>query len=147
MGRILAAKQASAEAERALAETKALREEFDLLGPAAIKAAEAYASAAGQIAEIQIDSADLLKVANDLAESGVRGIEDALVKLTTEGGISFTEFANSIVADLLRIIYRATITVAILRALGDRGRAGLRPGKDYWGESGLAGPHRVALGK
>ena len=117
-GRILAASRASAEAVRALEEAKALREEIERLGPAAIKSAEAYARAAGQIAELQIESADLLRVANDLAASGVRGIEDALVKLTTEGGISFREFANSIVADLLRIIYRATVTVALLRALG-----------------------------
>ena len=137
-GRILAAKQASAEAERALIEAKALREEFERLGPAAIKAAEAYASAAGQIAKIQIDSADLLKVANDLAESGVRGIEDALVKLTTQGGLSFREFANSIVADLLRIIYRATITVALLRALGI-GAGGSVTGEGLLGRLGLGG--------
>ena len=117
-GRILAAAQASAEAERALAEAKALREEFDLLGPAAIKASEAYANAAGRIAKLQIDSAGLLQVATDLAQSGVRGIEDSIIKLATQGGLSFKEFANSIIADLLRIIYRATITVALLRVLG-----------------------------
>ena len=136
--RILAARRASASAERALAEAKALREEFELLGPAAIRAAEAYGRATGQIAQTQIDSADLLQVANDLAESGVRGIEDALVKLTTEGGVSFREFANSIIADLLRIIYRATVTVALLRALGV-GTGGSLTGEGLLGRIGLGG--------
>ena len=144
-GQVLSARQRSAEAERALVETKAYREELERLGPAAIRAAEAAAEAAGQIAQIQIDSAGLLAVANDLAESGVRGIEDALVKLATEGGISFSEFANSIVADLLRIIYRATITVALLRALGI-GAGGELTGQGLLGRIGGGGASSGSIG-
>ena len=135
---IEAARQRTAEAERALAEIEARRDALERLGNTAIGAAEAEARAARRIAQIQIESADLLKVATDLAESGVRGIEDALVSVSKEGVGAFGELANGIVSDLLRIIYRATIAVSLLRALGI-GAGGELTGGGLLGRIGLGG--------
>ena len=116
--RAAAARQRSADAEVAREEARAYREELERQGSSGSGSAAAAAAAAEEIAQTQIDSASRLQLANDLAASGVRGLEDAIVTLATTGQGSFKDFADAIIGDLLRIIIRATITANLLRALG-----------------------------
>ena len=136
--RILAARRRSEEARQALAEARAYREELERQGPAALAAADAAADAAGRIADIQIDSASRLQLATDLAKSGVRSFEDALITLATTGKGTFKDFADAIISDLLRIIVRATFTANLLRAIGLAG-SGAASGGGFLGRIGLGG--------
>ncbi len=51
--------------------------------------------------------------------SGFQGMEDALVKFTMSGKLSFSDMANSIISDLMRIAVRSSITGPLTSGLGD----------------------------
>jgi len=51
---------------------------------------------------------------SQLANTGVKGLEDAIVSLTTTGTFNFREFANSIIKDTVRMIVQQTILRTIL---------------------------------
>ncbi|MDL2315657.1 tape measure protein [Desulfovibrio sp. OttesenSCG-928-A18] len=57
-----------------------------------------------------LDAMDAAKNMEDLVGSTFSGMEDALVNFVTRGKLSFTELANSIIADLARIAIRQGIT-------------------------------------
>ena len=142
---LLSSRQRSADAAVALAEARAYRDELERQGPAALAAADASAEAQARIAQIQIDGASRLRLATNLAVSGVRSTEDAIVELATTGPIAFKEFADAIVADLLRIIVRATFTVNLLRFLG-LGAGGEATGGGLLGRLGIGGGARSVSG-
>ena len=50
--------------------------------------------------------------------SGFQGMEDALVKFTMSGKLSFSDMANSIISDLMRIAIRSSITGPLASGLG-----------------------------
>ena len=50
--------------------------------------------------------------------SGFQGMEDALVKFTMTGKLSFQDMANSIISDLMRIAIRSSITGPLASGLG-----------------------------
>lgn len=52
------------------------------------------------------------------------GMEDALVRFVTTGKLSFTDFANSIIADIARIIVKQQVIAPIAQALQGGGSAG-----------------------
>ena len=90
--------------------------------------AQGLAAAAPEFAELAARLGRLLgdlenetgrfHLATDLATSGIRLIEDAIVDLGTTGQGSLRSFFNALYADLLRIIVRATIVASLLRAIG-----------------------------
>ena len=54
---------------------------------------------------------------SDVVASGVRRTEDSFVDLATTGKLSFSDLADSVIADLVRLLIRITITQNALRAL------------------------------
>lgn len=50
--------------------------------------------------------------------NGFQGMEDALVKFTMSGKLSFSDMANSIISDLMRIAIRSSITGPLASGLG-----------------------------
>ena len=58
------------------------------------------------------------RAAADGVQQGFRTMEDALVQFTTSGQINFSNFANSIIADLARVAIRQTITGPLAQATG-----------------------------
>lgn len=63
-------------------------------------------------------AADAGQAAADGVASGLRTIEDTLVQVTTTGKFTFSEFANSVIADIARIAIRQNITGPIAKAVG-----------------------------
>lgn len=57
------------------------------------------------------------QMAKDALTSAFRGAEDALVKFSQTGKLNFRDFANSIIADLIRIQVRQTIMKPLLGVL------------------------------
>ena len=97
-------------------------------------ALDGLATAAGEAAVAHdniIRSQELFLAATELAQSGVRALEDQVVLLVTEGTFSFRDFADAIIADMARILVRALVTTAALRALG------VGPGGDITADSFL----------
>ena len=130
-GRVQALQGQAAATDSLVVITRAYAEELAKQQPDVERLAELY----GQLTAAQLEAArqtavseDLFRAATELAESGVRALEDALVQLSREGRISFGELAQSIIEDLVRILVRATITTRALRALGVGPEGGLTPG-------------------
>ena len=130
-GRVQALRGQAAATDSLVVTTRAYAEELARQQPDVERLAELY----GQLTAEQLEAArqtavseDLFRAATELAESGVRALEDALVQLSREGRISFGELAQSIIEDLVRILVRATITTRALRALGVGPEGGLTPG-------------------
>ena len=130
-GRVQALQGQAAATDSLVVTTRAYAEELAKQQPDVERLAELY----GQLTAEQLEAArqtavseDLFRAATELAESGVRALEDALVQLSREGRISFGKLAQSIIEDLVRILVRATITTRALRALGVGPEGGLTPG-------------------
>ena len=134
--RVKAARRRSDEAKVAVQEAIAAEEAFDNLSEAIGVNARQLAHIFRVIAGLQKDNVDRIRVATQLAESGVNAIEDAIVDLATGGERGFKDFANAIIADMTRILTRATITANLLRALGI-GPGGALTGKGLLGSFGL----------
>ncbi|MCB1888120.1 MAG: hypothetical protein KDH20_10990, partial [Rhodocyclaceae bacterium] len=79
---------------------------------------------------------DVAAGVEDAMSNGLRGMEDALTQFVTTGKLSFSDLANSILADLARIAIRQSITGPLASALG-----GLFGG----GASSVAGGFGAAL--
>ena len=130
-GRVQALQGQAVANESLVVTTRAYTEELAKQQPDVERLAELY----GQLTAEQLEAArqtavseDLFRAATELAESGVRALEDALVQLSREGRISFGKLAQSIIEDLVRILVRATITTRALRALGVGPEGGLTQG-------------------
>ena len=79
------------------------------------RAFEDYADAAANVADLT----------GSAIGNALQGMEDALVTFVTTGKLSFSDLANSIVADITRIIIKQQISNAIGVAGGAGGGAGL----------------------
>ncbi len=64
------------------------------------------------------DSADVFGQIEDATVNAFRGMEDALVEFVQTGKLSFTDLANTIIADLARIAIRSQITGPLAEVLG-----------------------------
>lgn len=80
-------------------------------------------------------AANVAQQSADAFASAFRGMEEALIKFVTTGKLSFTDLANSIVADITRIIIKQQLS----NALGVAGNGG-------GGGSGLMGLIGAGLG-
>lgn len=104
--------------------------------------AGAAASAIGQLAAAQASVGQIsgrMSAAIEFAQAGVRKFEDALVSFATTGKLSVGDMAKSVIADLTRILVRATITSNALRALGISGSGALTGGGLFSFLGGLFG--------
>lgn len=73
-----------------------------------------------------LDSASNVYSATEaLMSESFKGMEDALVTFVTTGKLSFTDLANSIVADITRIIIKQQIANALTAAMGMSGSGGV----------------------
>lgn len=64
------------------------------------------------------EAKDWTKSMSDAVTQVFGGMEDALANFVTTGKLSFTDFANSVIADLARIAIRASITGPLSSMLG-----------------------------
>lgn len=64
------------------------------------------------------EATDMAKGMEKAWTSGFTAMEDALVKFTMSGKLSFTDMANSIISDLIRISIRSSITGPLASGLG-----------------------------
>lgn len=72
------------------------------------------------------DAMNLGRQFEDLTTSILTGLEDALVEFTTTGKMSFSDLANSIVSDLVRIAYQAMVVAPLVEAItGGKSSGGL----------------------
>lgn len=78
------------------------------------------------------DVANVSSQIEQLVSGAFKGMEDALVNFVTTGKLSFTDLANSIVADITRIIVRQQITGPLAQLI----QGGLKDGS---GAGGLLG--------
>ena len=70
-------------------------------------------------AQSYLESIGTLRSATaQLAQTGFKGIEDSIVNLLTTGTINFTQFANSLIADITRVIIQQYIMRSLMQALG-----------------------------
>lgn len=78
-----------------------------------------------------------------LAQTGIKGVEDAIFSLVTTGTANFREFAASILKDTARMIIQQLILRTIMQAIGAIGGGG-GFGKGYFDPitgKGVAGPN------
>ena len=99
-------------------EALALVQALDVSNPKVLQLLANVAENAREYARLTREQGGLFKLATELATSGVRAIEDSLVTLVSRGTVSFRDFTRAILADMSRIIIRATITANFLKALG-----------------------------
>ncbi|UHC81656.1 phage tail tape measure protein [Pseudomonas sp. NIBR-H-19] len=72
------------------------------------------------------EAGDIAGQTYDLFDNAFRGMEDALVDFVTSGKLSFKSLADSIIADIARILIRAKIVTPALNALlGGSGSGGV----------------------
>lgn len=112
-------------------ESKALKDAYKELGDAAYEAAmktaewgTAAEAAGGVLLGLRDGISSYLESVGSLAENistvaqnAFKGLEDAIVSLTTTGKFSFKDFALSIINDLTRMVTRMLIIAPILQAL------------------------------
>lgn len=70
------------------------------------------------------DAQDIAKQTEDLFTSSFKGMEDALVSFVTTGKLDFKSLADSIVADITRMIVKQQIMLPLMDALGLGGGSG-----------------------
>lgn len=114
---------AAEQAAQAEAASDAFDGQVDAIGRLASRTA-ALTAAQRQVATGTLRVEDVV----ELATSGVRRFEDALVNLATGGSTSFGRFRDAILADLTRILTRVVITRNALIALGVGPGGDLQPG-------------------
>lgn len=81
-------------------------------------------------------AANVYRSVNSLATTSFKGMEDALVQFATTGKVSFSDLANSIIQDMIRITIQQSITGPLAGALGGlfsggAAPAGVTPGLDW----------------
>ena len=130
------------ETQNARVEAEVYRHELISLGIDIDTLAAKSGEAAGTIASLSGEAVNYLAFVGELAESGVRNIEDAIIGTLGSAEFTFRQFAGAIIEDLGRIIIRATITANILRALGI-GAGGEFTGGGLFGAIGI-GPTPAA---
>lgn len=76
------------------------------------------------------DSMNMGRQFENFTSSTLSGLEDAFVDFAMTGKLSFSDLANSIISDLVRIAYQAMVVAPLLEALagGKSGGAGLLGG-------------------
>ena len=76
------------------------------------------------------DSMNMGRQFENFTSSTLSGLEDAFVDFATTGKLSFSDLANSIISDLVRIAYQAMVVAPLLEGLtgGKSGGAGLLGG-------------------
>lgn len=84
------------------------------------------------------DIEDRATAARDAIGNALRGVEDAFVKLATTGKLSFKDLADSIIADMARIVVRQAIMAPLTGFLG-----GLFSGGGLGGAGAAAGSSGV----
>ena len=110
---------------RATAEARNEAELYVLALAGQRQAAMAAAGAAGEVADAQAVLAERtkgLEVVTSIAQAGFRGLEDTLVSVATGGRATFKDFANGIIADMVRILTRTVITQNALAGARPRAR-------------------------
>lgn len=65
------------------------------------------------------EATDLARGMEDVWGNAFKGMEDAIVTFAQTGKMSFTDMANSIIADLIRIAVRSSITGPLASGLGN----------------------------
>ncbi len=87
-----------------------------------VEAAEEQTTAQGGVRQALKDYAreagDVFTQARRATENALQGMEDALVDFVRTGKLSFSDLANSIIADLARIAIRTQITGPLTEAFG-----------------------------
>ena len=84
-----------------------------------------WANGASEAFNNYIDNAkDIAGQTEQLFSKAFQGMEDALVKFITTGKLDFKSLADSLVADITRIIVKQQIMIPLLQALGLGGGAG-----------------------
>lgn len=92
------------------------REKIEQVAAAYEKARAAAEAANGPIAQFGREAADVNRQLQEAVVDGLRGFEDALIAVaqgTKDTKAAFRDMANAIIADLLRIMIRSTITAPI----------------------------------
>ncbi|MGZ9568775.1 phage tail tape measure protein [Alcaligenes nematophilus] len=88
------------------------------------------------LANYSDEAANVYRSVNSLATTSFKGMEDALVQFATTGKASFSDLANSIIQDMIRITIQQSITGPLAGALGGlfsggAAPAGVTPGLDW----------------
>ena len=107
------------------------------------KQREATFGASEAVRKYQEDAENAAAQVENVMANAFKGMEDALVKFVTTGKLSFTDLANSIVADITRIIAKQLIASSIGGA-GGAGWLGSIAGSAMGMAFGTAGTAAVA---
>ncbi|MYA88745.1 MAG: tape measure protein [Boseongicola sp. SB0662_bin_57] len=115
-----------------------LRQEADDLAEAMRKAEDASRTTIGSIIEAlkeyERDATDINDEVGSSFDRAVRGMEDALVSFVQTGKLSFSDLANSIIADIARIVIRQQVLGPLAGGLAGGGIFG-----GLFHEGGVAG--------
>jgi lambda family phage tail tape measure protein len=132
-----------AEQARLLRDAAAAKETFDKamrtrqderIGLGLREGAEAYVQSIGTMREATAQ----------LAQTGIKGVEDAIFSLVTTGTANFQEFAASILKDTARMIIQQMVLRSIMQIIGAVAPGGGGFGKGYFDPMtglGTAGPN------
>lgn len=71
------------------------------------------------LANYSDEAANVYRSVNSLATTSFKGMEDALVQFATTGKASFSDLANSIIQDMVRIAIQQSITGPLASAFGN----------------------------
>lgn len=71
------------------------------------------------LANYSDEAANVYRSVNSLATTSFKGMEDALVQFATTGKASFSDLANSIIQDMIRIAIQQSITGPLASAFGN----------------------------
>ncbi|MBX7021082.1 hypothetical protein EX238_22910, partial [Providencia rettgeri] len=106
------------------------------------------------LANYSDDAANVFQAVNSLVSDSFKGMEDALVQFATTGKASFSDLANSIIQDMIRIAIQQSITGPLAGALGGMfgsapAPAGVTPGLNWSHSAGsfASGGYTGAGGK
>lgn len=87
---------------------------------------------------------DVAGMTKQAFENGFQGLEDALVRFTTTGKLSFRSFAQSVISDLARILIRTQTLGPLAGFLGDLFKGGF---SGLFGRGLMADPNGAMLGR
>lgn len=119
-----------AELQRRLAMQQSYHDEVDKL-----QASWSLGASQG-FANYSDEAANVFQAVNSLVTDSFKGMEDALVQFATSGKASFSDLANSIIQDMIRITIQQSITGPLAGALGGMfgsgpAPAGVTPGLNW----------------
>lgn len=92
----------------------------------------------------QVDATNMASQVESVMANSFKGMEDALVKFVTTGKLSFTDLANSIVADITRVILKQMIMNSIGGGSGGAGFLSSLVGSGMGAMFGTSGTAAVA---